>query len=133
MDPSTATASWIQTGGVLAFAAAVLWELKQLRPLIKEWIDQREKDRGLLNEVKTILSVLLERERMRAAQRDLLLRQAGVTTPPSSTPPPLPADQNWDLDNTGAVEVPLQKRPKTNPQGYPAASEYSYTRKKDER
>ena len=28
------TASWIQAGGVALFATAVLWELKQLRPLI---------------------------------------------------------------------------------------------------
>ncbi len=31
IDP---VASWIQAGGVVAFAAAVWWELRQLRPLM---------------------------------------------------------------------------------------------------
>jgi hypothetical protein len=121
-DP--ALTSWLQTGGVLAFAGAVLWELRQLRPLIKDWIEQRQQDRDLLGEVKRILSVLLERERMRSEQREKLIKMGRRADTPVG----------WDDDDTGAIEVerPTLKRPKTNPLGVPTG-EYHYTRKKDDR
>jgi hypothetical protein len=76
-------ASWVQAGGVVAFAGAVLWELKQLRPI--------------MGEVKSILSSLLERERMRAEQRaQIIARQQAVP------------HQVWD-DVTDAITEPVPK------------------------
>lgn len=67
--------SWVQTGGVWAFAGAVLWELKQLRPVIKEWIDALAKVREEITasakahaEVRVVLAGILERERWRDEQ-----------------------------------------------------------------
>lgn len=117
--------SWIQTGGVVAFASLVFYELRQLRPLVKEWIEQRKEDRGLLAEVKNILSVLLERERMRSEQRAKLLRLSAERMGG--------APEDWDTDDTGAFEVETPsrpvKRPKTNPHGHPSG-EYSILRRK---
>lgn len=76
------TASWIQAGGVLAFAGAVLWELRQLRPIMAE--------------VKTVLASLLERERMRAEQRAQIIAAQAV-----------PA-QVWD-DTTDAIGEPVRR------------------------
>jgi hypothetical protein len=57
-DPGTA--GWIQAGSLLAFAGAVLWELRQQR------IERRESEhttRALLNTISMRLAVLLERKR----------------------------------------------------------------------
>lgn len=88
-DVDATTASWIQAGGVLAFAGAVLWELRQLRPLIAE--------------VRQVLASLLERERMRAEQRAQLLAAQAVP------------NQVWD-DETDAIAEPL-RRHRTPPRG----------------
>lgn len=114
-----ALSGWIQTGGVLAFAGAVLWELKQLRPLFKAMIEERQKDRETMTEVKVVLSSLLERERMRAEQRAQLieLRRRGDSDRPVSRRP----QENYD-DTTDAVAMPLQpikKRHRSNPGGHP--------------
>jgi hypothetical protein len=127
MDPTGATtASWLQTGGVIAFAAAVLWELRQLRPLIKGWIEERQRDRDLLSEVKIILGALLERERMRGEQRAKLIKQGRL--PPDDAP-----DEAFD-DITDNVSLPEQKPKRqgtghTPPAGYPIGG-YSKTRGK---
>jgi hypothetical protein len=55
-------ASWIQTGGVLAFAAVVLFELRKLGPVLNAWV-------STMGEVKEVLAALLERERIRDARR----------------------------------------------------------------
>lgn len=111
-DEITQTASWIQTGGVLAFAGAVLWELKQLRPLIKEWIEERRADRDLIGEVKTLLAQLLERERMRSEQRAQLLRRK------AESDQPLP--EQWeDVTDNVSIPTPVPKRAHTAPFGLP--------------
>jgi len=33
---SSEVATWVQAGGLLAFASAVYWELRQLRPFLKD-------------------------------------------------------------------------------------------------
>lgn len=81
--PDASVASWVQAGGVVAFAGAVLWELKQLRPI--------------MSEVKGILASLLERERMRSEQRAELIRQ-------QATP-----HYVWD-DVTDAIGEPVRRR-----------------------
>lgn len=53
------TASWIQAGGVLAFASAVLWQLRDLKPILKAVADT-------LLQVQLTQAALLERERVRA-------------------------------------------------------------------
>jgi hypothetical protein len=94
-EQANAVAGWVQAGGVVAFAGAVLWELKQLRPIMAE--------------VKQVLTSMLERERMRAEQRSQLLQQQGVP------------DGRWD-DVTDAVSMPvtpIKRRAPSNPRGYP--------------
>jgi hypothetical protein len=51
--------SWVQTGGVLAFAGAVLYQLRELKPVLKEVGE-------ILSQVRSTLAALLERERARA-------------------------------------------------------------------
>jgi hypothetical protein len=104
MDQSNNVASWVQAGGVVAFAAAVLWELKQLRPI--------------MSEVAQVLAKMLERERMRAEQRAQLLQlqQGGERRAP------IPVE-GWD-DTTDAVAMPVKppkKRSATSPRGYPVS------------
>ncbi len=110
---SQAVASWIQAGGVVAFAAAVLWELRLMRPI--------------LTEVKTVLASLLERERMRGEQRAELieLRRRHEESAPSH--------RHEDFsDATDAVSLPPlpPQKPKakhkipSNPRGYPIPSGY---------
>jgi hypothetical protein len=126
VDPTGGNvASWGQTGAVVLFAAAVLWELRQLRPLIKEWIEQRQADRDLLADVKNILARLLERERMRAEQRTKLLKMRGGEV-----------DEAWDEDVTDAVTEPVPRQPsrpvkmKSPPHGYPITEYGPHTRRK---
>jgi hypothetical protein len=77
-------ASWVQTGGVGLFAAAVFWQLQQLKPILKQ--------------VGETLAALLERERMRAERT----RQGGEVS------------ENWDSPTTGPiVEVRTPARAKT--------------------
>lgn len=35
ISQSQEVASWVQTGGLLAFASAVYWEIRQIRPWMK--------------------------------------------------------------------------------------------------
>lgn len=97
VEQSTAIAGWVQAGGVVAFAGAVLWELKQLRPI--------------MSEVKQVLASMLERERMRSEQRAQLIEQRR------------PTHEIFD-DTTDAVALPLTppKRPRSNPRGYPVGN-----------
>jgi len=55
-------ANWVQAGGVVAFAAAVWFELRQQR--LER--DSRDKEIGsILTTIKETLSALLERDRMK--------------------------------------------------------------------
>jgi hypothetical protein len=54
-DADVQLASWVQAGGVVAFATAVLLELRAMRPV--------------LGEIKTVLAALLERDRIRDTRR----------------------------------------------------------------
>lgn len=90
--------SWVQTGGVVAFAAAVLYQLRELKPFLKDLT-------STLTLVQTTLASLLERERARAeriAAQDAQ-RAAAVINP-------VP-EQFEDL--TGPIEVP--RRPTQTP------------------
>jgi hypothetical protein len=98
IEQSNAVASWVQAGGVVAFAGAVLLELKQLRPI--------------MSEVKQVLASMLERERMRAEQRAQILQQQGIP------------ENRWD-DVTDAVSMPVQKpilKRRSPPRGYPVGN-----------
>lgn len=48
-------ASWVQAGGVVAFATAVLWELRGLKPTLRK--------------IEDVLAALLERDRIRGERR----------------------------------------------------------------
>lgn len=95
-DPSIA--GWIQTGGVVAFASAVLLQLRDMKPLFKAIGDT-------LTEVRTTLSALLERERARAerlAAQDAARRAAAVT--PVGGVPLLPFDDEDEVTNPIAIK-----------------------------
>jgi hypothetical protein len=61
-DATAGIASWVQAGGVVAFAAAVWWELKLQR---RERSDRDKEHTTILTSIKETLSALLERERSR--------------------------------------------------------------------
>ncbi len=108
-EQSTAIAGWVQTGGVVAFAGAVLWELRLMRPILAE--------------VKSVLASLLERERMRSEQRAELIRQRdsrrGDSRPPQSRRSSRDEEFGFE-DVTDAVAIPIQRRAQTPGRGSPA-------------
>lgn len=105
-------ASWVQAGGVGLFAAAVLWQLRDLKPVLKAVGET-------LGEVKSTLAALLERERARAeriaaqeALRKQLLSQQGA-----------PVETQWESDETRPIEVSAPRR-NTPPRGGTAGGGY---------
>lgn len=58
MNAATDIAGWVQSGGILAFAGAVLWELRQQR---NERNQQNKVLTALLHDLNTALSILLDR------------------------------------------------------------------------
>lgn len=114
------TASWIQAGGVLAFAGAVLVQLRDFRrelaPLLKGIGET-------LGFVQTTMSALLERERARAerlAAQDAA-RQAQANMRKQAVP-----ESSWDGEgNTGAIEIPIEQ-PKKRMQTQPGVESPSY-------
>jgi hypothetical protein len=74
-------ASWVQAGGVLAFASAVLWQLRDLKPLFSE-IGR------VIADVEKTLAALLERERIRH-ERQAAADAARVPADDEGLTPPL--------------------------------------------
>lgn len=111
----------MQAGGVGLFAAAVLWQLRDLKPVIKAVGET-------MTEVRATLAALLERERARAerlaameAQRAIAQQQRGGEA----------VDENWDTPVTGPiVEVRTPGRAATNTPrgGIPIGGGYSIKR-----
>lgn len=100
MDPSLA--SWAQAGGVVAFAGAVLLQLRDFRrelgPLFKSIGET-------LAEVKATMAALLERERTRAerlAAQDAA-RRASSRTPSGGAPV-----ADWEDEETHPIALPLR-------------------------
>ena len=56
-------ANWVQSGSLLAFAGAVLWELRQQR---NERNQQNKMLTSLLNDLNTALAILLDRSGVKA-------------------------------------------------------------------
>lgn len=54
VEASSGLAQWVQAGGVLAFAGAVWFELRRLRPI--------------MDSIHATLAALLERDRMRGRE-----------------------------------------------------------------
>lgn len=111
--------SWVQAGGVLAFAAMVMWRLEKylggLEPTIKAF------DKTM-DEVKTVLAQLLERERFRDERR------AAVETAHNrfrlySDAPESPEPREWEETPPLGTIGPRTQRARTNPGGR-SPSEY---------
>lgn len=84
-------AGWVQAGGVVAFATAVLVELRAMRPVIAE--------------IKTVLAALLERDRIRDSRRR---DSSGPHTRPSSHSEAVPV---WsDNETTDLYRLAEMKR-----------------------
>lgn len=90
------TASWVQAAGVLAFASAVLYELRQLGPLVKAWTTVVGEVKTELGKVREVLSALLERDRIRAERRK----------EPSDPPPSM---ETWE-DSTDIHDIIERQR-----------------------
>lgn len=110
MPDDPALASWIQSGGVVAFAGVVLLWLRDYKreiqanvaPVVTRLVETMQK-------VETTLAALLERERARAerlaAQDAAARRDAGVALAPA------------DEENTQPIAtIPVRRR--TDPGGY---------------
>jgi hypothetical protein len=100
-------ASWVQAGGVGLFAAAVLWQLRDLKPIFKAVGET-------LTRVETTLAALLERERTRGerlAAQDALRRGRLATLEGR--------EETWEDEPTGAAEVPVLPPRRTPPRGAP--------------
>ena len=102
MNEVAEAAPWVQTGGLLAFAGAVLWELRQLRPLFKQLVSERQEDRTLIADVRAILAALLERERIRDERK-----RRDSDRPVSA---PIPAAQWPEDESTGLHEIMARQR-----------------------
>jgi hypothetical protein len=116
MEGASTTASWIQAGGVVAFGCLVLAILLQLKPVLKEFLELIKKVFELLNELRTTLASLLERERMRGerlAARDAQQRFAAVASGV------VPAEEFDDPPTNPIAVVP---RTKTPPSGVRAST-----------
>lgn len=105
---TTEVAEWLQTGGVLAFAGAVMWELRQLRPLFAQLIQERQEDRALVAEVKAILAALLERERIRDERKR---RDSDRPTTHAPAPSAWPEDESTGLHDIMARQRSAAARP----------------------
>ena len=104
-------ASWVQAGGVIAFAGAVLMQLREIKPFLGELTKT-------LGEVRTTMASLLERERTRAER--LAAQDAARQAMQFKTGGAVP--ENWDGHPTGTIEIPHEhstptpkKRMQTNP------------------
>lgn len=107
-------AGWIQAGGVVAFATAVLLWLRdykrEVAPVFAQLVTT-------MTTVQTMLAALLERERARAerlAAQDARARTR--MTPPSGIPSAMYEDEETTPITT-IPERPFQ-RPRTNPGAY---------------
>lgn len=108
-------ASWVQAGGVGLFAAAVLWQLRDLKPVLKAVGET-------LTRVETTLSALLERERARAER--LAAQDAARQAAQSGAP------EQWEGEETSPIAVAPPRR--TPPRGVTAGG-YSITKTREER
>jgi hypothetical protein len=99
------TASWIQTGGVLAFASLVMWHLRDLKPTL-------EGVKTTLVNVQLLLAGILERERMKGENRArrAIARANGV--------PDAVGDELTEPINVPELLPPKQVRARTAPGGY---------------
>lgn len=102
MSEVAEVAPWVQTGSLLAFAGAVLWELRQLRPLFERLVSERQEDRSLIADVRVILAALLERERIRDERK-----RRDSDRPPST---PIPVEQWPEDESTGLHEIMARQR-----------------------
>lgn len=94
-------ASWVQTGGVGLFAAAVLWQLRRMEPILKQ--------------VGETLSALLERERMRAEREAIEVARRGGGVP-----------EDFESPTTGPiVEMRTPRAQTSTPARGTAAGRYS--------
>ena len=94
--PSADAASWIQAGGVVAFASAVLWELRSQRPVLQS--------------IKEVLAALLERERIRGERR----RDPSVQ---NVRPPTWSDGETTDLADLVDMQRKYKGKRKTPPMG----------------
>jgi hypothetical protein len=100
------TAGWIQAGGVVAFAVAVLFELRKLGPLFTAITT-------VLVDVRTTMSALLERERARAERIAAVeARRAALVGNSSGVP------DSWDDGPETQPIVIKQQRMQTQPGVY---------------
>jgi hypothetical protein len=92
--------SWLQTGGVLAFAGAVLYQLRELKPFLKDLVET-------LTLVRTTMAALLERERARAER---------IAAQEAARAMSAPLPETFEGELTGPIEVGAPRR--TPPGGY---------------
>ena len=113
MPTNDAIASWVQSGGVLAFSALVFWLLRQLLPVLGEI-------KECLHEMRVTLGALLERDRMRD-EREAADRARTAPVPRQSIGlRAVPEPESWDEDETPLAEAP-RHRARTAPFGHPTS------------
>ncbi|HEY1554781.1 MAG TPA: hypothetical protein VGF94_08105 [Kofleriaceae bacterium] len=103
MEGASTTASWLQAGGVLAFAVLVLVLLRELVPLLKALYE-------VLSKVRETLAALLERERMRGERLAATDAQRRMMLPPEA---------DFDDPPTNPIAIPLPSTRRTPPHGVP--------------
>lgn len=102
-------ASWVQTGGVLAFASLVLLQLREIKPVLTKVTE-------VLSEVGKTVAQLLERERARAeriAAAEAARRELGPVRADYGAPAPEPVD--WEETPPLGTIAPRVTRARTNP------------------
>lgn len=95
--------SWIQSGGLALFAGLVLYQLREISPLLKSL-------GATLTMIQTEMAALLERERVRGER---YAAQAAASDDPLPTYP-----DEWSEQSRPEVDRPKQ-RMRTNPIGNP--------------
>lgn len=123
LDPSTF--SWMQAGGVVAFAGAVLLFLRDLKPLLKDIRDEYTEIRTESAMVRQTLNTLLQRDALRSQVRSE--RRSRETSQPDMRTPIEVHDEV-----TGQVEemLPLPPpRPRTPVKGVPLGAYSHYPKR----